>query len=163
MLRRNSGRVIFVSSEAAAKVHPDTIHYGVTKTGQVVVPRGLAEMTKETRVMVNSVLPGPTRSEAIVDYRRTRVSNPNVNAEETEAEYFRYSVPLLSANGWQKIVKLPAESPAFPAHRPRNQRCSTMVRGRNSEGTLVTKVITASHGYEERADRRWPLIWRLLA
>jgi NAD(P)-dependent dehydrogenase (short-subunit alcohol dehydrogenase family) len=56
MLKRNSGRVIFVSSEAAAEVHPDMIHYGVTKTGQVVVARGLAEMTKGTRVTVNSVL-----------------------------------------------------------------------------------------------------------
>ena len=50
MLKRNSGRVIFVSSEAAAEVHPDIIHYGVTKTGQVVVARGLAEMTKGSRV-----------------------------------------------------------------------------------------------------------------
>jgi NAD(P)-dependent dehydrogenase (short-subunit alcohol dehydrogenase family) len=47
MLRRNCGRVIFVSSEAGAETHPDMIHYGVTKTGQVVVARGLAEMTKE--------------------------------------------------------------------------------------------------------------------
>jgi len=64
MLKRNSGRVIFVSSEAGAETHPDMIHYGVTKTGQVVVARGLAEMTKGTKVTVNSVLPGPTRSEA---------------------------------------------------------------------------------------------------
>ena len=46
MIRRNWGRVIFVSSEAAAEVHPDMIHYGVTKTGQLVVSRGLAEMAQ---------------------------------------------------------------------------------------------------------------------
>jgi NAD(P)-dependent dehydrogenase (short-subunit alcohol dehydrogenase family) len=62
MLGRNWGRVIFVSSEAAAETHPDMIHYGVTKTGQVVVARGLAEMTKGTGVTVNSIPPGPTRS-----------------------------------------------------------------------------------------------------
>src|ERR1700735_4744555 len=71
MLKRDWGRVIFVSSEAAAEVHPDMIHYGVTKTGQVVVARGLAEMTKGKNVTVNSVLPGPTRSEAIVDFLKT--------------------------------------------------------------------------------------------
>ncbi len=93
MLKRNSGRVIFVSSEAAAEVHPDMIHYGVTKTGQVVVARGLAEMTKGTNVTVNSVLPGPTRSEAIVDFLKTRVSNPNASAEEIEKEYFQKERP----------------------------------------------------------------------
>jgi short-subunit dehydrogenase len=65
MLQRNWGRVIFISSEAAAETHPDMMHYGVTKTGQVVVSRGLAEMTKGTRVTVNAVLPGPTRSESV--------------------------------------------------------------------------------------------------
>jgi NAD(P)-dependent dehydrogenase (short-subunit alcohol dehydrogenase family) len=93
MLKRDSGRVIFVSSETAAEVHPDMIHYGVTKTGQVVVARGLAEMTKGTRVTVNSVLPGPTRSEAIVDYLKTRVSNPDASAEDIEKEYFQKERP----------------------------------------------------------------------
>src|SRR5580704_3188981 len=93
MLKRNSGRVIFVSSEAAAEVHPDMIHYGVTKTGQVVVARGLAEMTKGTRVTVNSVLPGPTRSEAIVGFLQTKASNPNASAEEVEKEYFQKERP----------------------------------------------------------------------
>ncbi|MEI9997759.1 MAG: SDR family oxidoreductase [Verrucomicrobiota bacterium] len=93
MLQRNWGRVIFISSEAAAEVHPDMIHYGVTKTGQVVVARGLAEMTKGTNVTVNSVLPGPTRSEAITDFLKTRVSNPNASAEEIEREYFQKERP----------------------------------------------------------------------
>ncbi|HEY0255829.1 MAG TPA: SDR family oxidoreductase [Candidatus Methylacidiphilales bacterium] len=88
MLKRNSGRVIFVSSEAAAEVHPDMIHYGVTKTGQVVVARGLAEMTKGTNVTVNSVLPGPTRSEAIVGYLQSLASIPNATPEQAEKEFF---------------------------------------------------------------------------
>jgi NAD(P)-dependent dehydrogenase (short-subunit alcohol dehydrogenase family) len=88
MLKRNWGRVIFVSSEAAAETHPDMIHYGVTKTGQVVVARGLAEMTKGTSVTVNSVLPGPTRSEAIVEYLQGLTSTPNATAEQAEKEFF---------------------------------------------------------------------------
>ncbi|XXX78406.1 SDR family oxidoreductase [Sorangium sp. So ce134] len=93
MLKRDWGRVIFVSSEAAAEVHPDMIHYGVTKTGQVVVARGLAEMTKGTRVTVNSVLPGPTRSEAIVDFLKSKAANPDASAEEIEREYFQKERP----------------------------------------------------------------------
>jgi P4 family phage/plasmid primase-like protien len=77
MLKQNQGRVIFVSSEAGAETHPDMIHYGVTKTGQVVVARGLAEMTKGTKVTVNSILPGPTRSEANDEFIRSMASSPN--------------------------------------------------------------------------------------
>jgi len=60
----------------------------VTKTGQLVVSRGLAEMTKGTRVTVNSVLPGPTRSEAIVGYLQSLASTPNATPAEIEKEYF---------------------------------------------------------------------------
>ena len=88
MLTRNWGRIIFVSSEAAGEVHPDMIHYGVTKTGQVVVARGLAEMTKGTIVTVNSVLPGPTRSEAIVGYLQGLASTPKATPEQAEREFF---------------------------------------------------------------------------
>jgi NAD(P)-dependent dehydrogenase (short-subunit alcohol dehydrogenase family) len=88
MLRRNWGRVIFVSSEAAAETHPDMIHHGVTKTGQVVVARGLAEMTKGTRVTVNSILPGPTRSEANDVFVQTMAFTPNATFEQAEKEYF---------------------------------------------------------------------------
>jgi NAD(P)-dependent dehydrogenase (short-subunit alcohol dehydrogenase family) len=93
MLKRNWGRVIFVSSEAAAEVHPDMIHYGVTKTGQVVVARGLAEMTKGTKVTVNSVLPGPTRSEAIVGFLQSRASTPDATPEQAEKEHFQRDRP----------------------------------------------------------------------
>jgi NAD(P)-dependent dehydrogenase (short-subunit alcohol dehydrogenase family) len=88
MLHRNWGRVIFVSSEAGAETHPDMIHYGVTKTSQVVVARGLAEMTKGTRVTVNSILPGPTRSEANDVFVQTMASTPNATFEQAEKEFF---------------------------------------------------------------------------
>jgi len=93
MIERNWGRVIFVSSEAGAETHPDMIHYGVTKTGQLVVSRGLAEMTKGTGVTVNSVLPGPTRSEAIVDYLQELASTPNATPEQAEKEFFEKHRP----------------------------------------------------------------------
>jgi 3-oxoacyl-[acyl-carrier protein] reductase len=93
MLRRDWRRIIFVSSEAGAEVHPDTIHYGVTKTGQLVVARGLAEMTNGTRVTVNSVLPGPTRSEAIVEFLQSLASTPGATPEQAENEFFERHRP----------------------------------------------------------------------
>lgn len=93
MLQRNEGRIIFVSSEAAAVTHPDMIHYGVTKTGQLALSRGLAELTKGTKVTVNSVLPGPTRSEAIVEFLRKQSSIPNATPEQAEKEFFEKGRP----------------------------------------------------------------------
>lgn len=93
MLKRNTGRVIFISSEAGAETHPDMIHYGVTKTGQVVVSRGLAEMTKGTNVTVNTILPGPTRSEANDDFILSRASMPNATREQAEREFFEKHRP----------------------------------------------------------------------
>ncbi len=93
MLTKNWGRVIFVSSEAAAEVHPDMIHYGVTKTGQLVVSRGLAEMTKGTKVTVSSVLPGPTRSAAIIGFLQGLASTLNAIPEQAEKEFFERDRP----------------------------------------------------------------------
>jgi NAD(P)-dependent dehydrogenase (short-subunit alcohol dehydrogenase family) len=64
------------------------LHYGVTKTGQVVVSRGLAEMTKGTGVTANAVLPGPTRSDAIVDDLQGLASTPHATPEQAEREVF---------------------------------------------------------------------------
>jgi NAD(P)-dependent dehydrogenase (short-subunit alcohol dehydrogenase family) len=63
MLERNWGRIIFISSESGLVTPGEMIHYGMTKTAQLAVSRGLAGLTKGTKVTVNSVLPGPTRSE----------------------------------------------------------------------------------------------------
>jgi NAD(P)-dependent dehydrogenase (short-subunit alcohol dehydrogenase family) len=69
------------------------IHYGVTKTGQLALSRGLAEMTKGTKVTVNSVLPGPTRSEAIVEFLQKQASIPNATPEQAEREFFEKHRP----------------------------------------------------------------------
>lgn len=65
MLKRNWGRIVFISSESACQIPAEMIHYGMTKSAQVAVARGLAETTAGTGVTVNSVLPGPTRSEGL--------------------------------------------------------------------------------------------------
>lgn len=68
MLKRNKGRIIFISSESALHIPSEMIHYGMTKTAQLAVARGLAELTAGTAVTVNSVLPGPTRSEGVEEF-----------------------------------------------------------------------------------------------
>ena len=68
MLKSDWGRIINVSSEAAIKPLPQMIHYSMTKTSQLALSRGLAELTKGTKVTVNSVLPGPTWTEGVKSY-----------------------------------------------------------------------------------------------
>lgn len=68
MLKRNKGRIIFISSESALHIPAEMIHYGMTKTAQLAVARGLAELTTGTAVTVNCVLPGPTRSEGVEEF-----------------------------------------------------------------------------------------------
>src|SRR5580658_6303985 len=68
MKRVNWGRIIFISSESALQIPAEMIHYGVTKTAQIAVARGLAEAVAGSGITVNSVLPGPTRSRALVDF-----------------------------------------------------------------------------------------------
>src|ERR1700687_184978 len=65
MMKRNWGRIVFISSESALNIPKEMIHYGMSKTAQLAVSRGLAEMTRGTAVTVNSVLPGPTMSEGV--------------------------------------------------------------------------------------------------
>ncbi|HEY3901032.1 MAG TPA: SDR family oxidoreductase [Chthoniobacter sp.] len=68
MKERNWGRIIFISSESAIQPPTEMLHYGMTKTAQIAVARGLAELMAGTGVTVNSVLPGPTRSEGVEDF-----------------------------------------------------------------------------------------------
>ena len=87
------GRIIFISSESAVNIPVEMIHYGVTKTMQVALARGLAETTAGTGVTVNSVLAGPTRSEGvekfIVDLARTNGITPT----EVEKQFFHSARP----------------------------------------------------------------------
>jgi NAD(P)-dependent dehydrogenase (short-subunit alcohol dehydrogenase family) len=68
MKRKNWGRIVFISSESGIQIPAEMIHYGMTKTAQLAVSRGLAETCAGTGVTVNSVLPGPTRSEGVDEF-----------------------------------------------------------------------------------------------
>ena len=88
MLQRNNGRVIFISSESGVMTPAEMIHYGVTKSSQLALSRGLAELTRGTAVTVNTILPGPTRSEGIVEFLEKISSIPNPTPEQAEREFF---------------------------------------------------------------------------
>jgi NAD(P)-dependent dehydrogenase (short-subunit alcohol dehydrogenase family) len=83
------GRIVFVSSESAIQIPAEMIHYGMTKTAQLAISRGLAETTAGTGVTVNSVLPGPTSSEGVEDFVRRLAREKGVDQETVEQEFFR--------------------------------------------------------------------------
>jgi len=91
MKGNNWGRIVFVSSESAVNIPAEMIHYGMTKTAQLAVARGLAELTVGTGVTVNSVLPGPTKSEG-VGTMLTQMAKAHGGDEKAVAEEFFQSV-----------------------------------------------------------------------
>ncbi|RRB00799.1 SDR family NAD(P)-dependent oxidoreductase [Larkinella rosea] len=93
MLAKNWGRIIFVSSESALQIPTEMIHYGTTKTAQLAISRGLAELTKGTNVTVNSILPGPTFSEGVGDFIGNMATMNQVSVEETEKDFFKNARP----------------------------------------------------------------------
>ena len=88
MLAKNWGRVVFISSESGLNIPAEMIHYGVTKTAQLALARGLAELTAGTGVTVNSVLPGPTRSEGVEDFVKAMAKERGVSESEIERSFF---------------------------------------------------------------------------
>src|SRR3981081_249502 len=89
MLKRNWGRIVFISSESALNIPKEMIHYGMTKTAQLAVSRGLAEMTKGTAVTVNSVLPGPTMSEGVEAFIKDLAKHNGVSVEEAASQFVK--------------------------------------------------------------------------
>jgi NAD(P)-dependent dehydrogenase (short-subunit alcohol dehydrogenase family) len=93
MLERNWGRIIFISSESALNIPPEMIQYGVTKTAQLAISRGLAELTAGTNVTVNTVLPGPTRSDGIEDFLQAMAKSTGKSADEMAATFVKTHRP----------------------------------------------------------------------
>ena len=93
MIERGWERIIFVSSESAVQIPAEMIHYGMTKTAQLAVARGLAETTTGTGVTVNSVLPGPTASEGVTTFVGQMAEAQGMSEGEMEVEFFRSARP----------------------------------------------------------------------
>ena len=93
MLSRNWGRIIFISSESGYHIPAEMIHYGMSKSAQIAVSRGLAELTAGTAVTVNTVLPGPTRSRGVGDFVDAMAASAGTTAAEVERDFFQTARP----------------------------------------------------------------------
>lgn len=88
MKRADWGRIVFISSESGVQIPSEMIHYGMTKTAQLAVSRGLAESLAGTGITVNSVLPGPTRSRGVGDFVDSLAKADGKSFEAFEKEFF---------------------------------------------------------------------------
>lgn len=94
MLEKNNGRVLFVSSESALQIPTEMIHYGMSKTAQLSIANGLAQLTKGTGVTINSVLPGPTYSEGVERFISDLAEQNKTTIKEVEHQFFAETRPL---------------------------------------------------------------------
>ncbi len=88
MREKDWGRIIFISSESGIQIPSEMVHYGMTKTAQIAVARGIAESVAGTGITVNSVLPGPTRSRGVGDFVAAMAAQGGKPTQQVEAEFF---------------------------------------------------------------------------
>lgn len=94
MLENNWGRVLFISSESALQIPTEMIHYGMSKTAQLSIANGLAQLTKGTGVTVNSILPGPTFSAGVERFIGDLAEQKEISPKEVEQQFFEETRPL---------------------------------------------------------------------
>ena len=88
MRKRNWGRILFISSESGVQIPAEMVHYGMTKTAQIAVTRGIAESVAGTGVTANSILAGPTESEGVVGFVEAMARQENKSKAEIEKDFF---------------------------------------------------------------------------
>jgi NAD(P)-dependent dehydrogenase (short-subunit alcohol dehydrogenase family) len=137
MLKKNWGRIVFISSESGLNIPAEMIHYGMTKTAQIAVARGLAETTAGTGVTVNSVLPGPTRSEGVEKFLEDMSKAQGLDPAKIEADFFRTARP----SSLLKRFETPEEVAAMVAFV-----CSTKSSGTNGAALRVDGGVVRSIG-----------------
>jgi NAD(P)-dependent dehydrogenase (short-subunit alcohol dehydrogenase family) len=93
MLQQDWGRIIFISSESAVNIPAETIHYGVTKTAQLALARGMAETTVGSNVTVNSILAGPTKSEGVATFVQDMAQSQGIDPTQVEKDFFEHTRP----------------------------------------------------------------------
>lgn len=93
MVKRDWGRVMFISSESGIQIPVEMVHYGMTKSAQLAVSRGLAESVAGSGVTVNAVLPGPTRSEGVAKFLEQFARQSGKSLEQAEKDFFKNARP----------------------------------------------------------------------
>ncbi|GGP22061.1 SDR family NAD(P)-dependent oxidoreductase [Silvimonas iriomotensis] len=93
MIKANWGRIVFISSESGLNIPAEMIHYGVSKTAQLAVSRGLAQLTAGSGVTVNAVLPGPTRSDGVGDFFGKIAEEQGISQAQVEQDFIQTHRP----------------------------------------------------------------------
>jgi NAD(P)-dependent dehydrogenase (short-subunit alcohol dehydrogenase family) len=137
MLKRNWGRVIFISSESAQHIPVEMIHYGMTKTAQVAIARGLAESVAGTGVTVNSILAGPTASEGAGVFVERMAKEQGVTSVEIEKQFFASVRPT----SLLKRFETPEEVAAVVAFVASTQAVTINGAAVRAEGGVVRSII----------------------
>jgi NAD(P)-dependent dehydrogenase (short-subunit alcohol dehydrogenase family) len=137
MLRRNWGRVIFISSESAQHIPPEMVHYGMTKTAQIAVARGVAESVAGTGVTVNSVLAGPTASEGVTNFVADVAKQRGQSTAEIEKEFFK----TLRPSSLLKRFETPEEVAAVVAFVASPRSAAINGAAVRAEGGVVRSIL----------------------
>jgi len=137
MKERGWGRIVFVSSESAVPIPAEMIHYGMAKTAQFAVTRGLTETTTGTEVTVNSVLPGPTASEGVTTFVGQMTRAQGMSEDEMEGEFFR-SARFSSLLG--RFIE-PEEVAALIAYVARPLSSATNVTSLRADSGIVRSIV----------------------
>lgn len=137
MLSKNWGRIIFISSESAVFIPDEMIHYGMTKTAQIAVSRGLAELTKGTNVTVNSILPGPTKSKGVGVFLEDLSKANNKPIAQVEEDFFKNMRPTSLLQRFASVEEIADTTVYF---------CSPLASATNGaairvEGGLVRSIL----------------------
>ncbi len=108
MLKNDWGRILFISSESGVQIPDEMIHYGMTKSAQLAIARGLAELTKGTNVTVNAVLPGPTWSEGVETFVGKIADEDGKDMEEVKKDFFKEARPTSLIQRFIKVEEVAA-------------------------------------------------------
>jgi NAD(P)-dependent dehydrogenase (short-subunit alcohol dehydrogenase family) len=106
MLENNWGRIVFISSESALQIPKEMIHYGMTKTAQVSLSRGIAEITKGSKVTSNSIIVGPTSSEGVSQFIKDLAKKQNKTFQEMEKLFFDEVRPTSLIKRFSKVEEI---------------------------------------------------------
>jgi NAD(P)-dependent dehydrogenase (short-subunit alcohol dehydrogenase family) len=136
MLRKKWGRIIFISSESGQQIPAEMVHYGMTKTAQIAVARGIAETVAGTGVTANSVLAGPTASEGVGTFVADLAKQQGISSAEFEKKFFEGVRP----SSLLKRFETPEEVAAVVAFVASAQSATINGAAVRAEGGVVRSI-----------------------
>ena len=137
MKARNWGRIVFISSESGICPPAEMVHYGMSKSAQLSVSRGMAETCSGTGVTVNSVLPGPTKTEGVGEFFATLARDAGQTLEQAEHDFFKFARPTSLL---QRFIE-PAEVAAMVTYLCSPRSSATNGAALHVEGGVVRSLI----------------------